>query len=253
MTTNNEVMVKPQTNYLSDVKSTKELCALLMEEPHYAKHTAVGVFAIIETAKSLNIDPRLALGGGLYYVKGKVEMCARMMASLIRQRKHSVTKDSKSNEQICILHGKRADTGDCWTASFSIDEAKAANLLNNNVWKVYPTDMLYARALSRLARQLFPDVIGNCYVKGEIDDDPNIKEEKKEELVEVVEEITIEPEYITDEQIKELENYLVETNTDPQKLLVWRHVASLKEIKTEDYKLCIEAMIKIKNNQKKVG
>jgi hypothetical protein len=28
--------------------------------------------------------------------------------------------------------------------------------------------MLFARALSRLARQLYPDVIGNCYVEGEI-------------------------------------------------------------------------------------
>jgi hypothetical protein len=28
--------------------------------------------------------------------------------------------------------------------------------------------MLFARSISRLARQLFPDVIGNCYVEGEV-------------------------------------------------------------------------------------
>lgn len=36
------------------------------------------------------------------------------------------------------------------------------------VWAKYPEDMIYARALSRLARRLFADVIGTAYVEGEI-------------------------------------------------------------------------------------
>lgn len=155
-------------DYLNELANTQQLCNMLMKTPHYAKMGPEGIFAIVETAKSLNIDPRLALGGGLYYVKGKVEMQARMMNALIRSHKHSVTRDKKSDEQICILHGKRADNGDTWTESFSITDATRAGLMSNPVWKNYPKDMLFARALSRLARQLFPDIIGNCYVEGEI-------------------------------------------------------------------------------------
>lgn len=181
-----EVIVK-QDNYLTELKNTQEMCALLLKTPHYAKMGPEGIFAIVETAKSLNIDPRQALGGGLYYVKGRVEMQSRMMAALIRSKKHSITRSKESNDEICILNGKRADTKDQWKESFSIDEANKAGLTKRKFnkytqtetdgpWQLYPRDMLYARALSRLARQLFPDIIGNCYVKGEIGDDPNIED-----------------------------------------------------------------------------
>lgn len=158
----------------ADIQNTRQLCQMLMQTPYYAKMGLEGAFAIVETAKSLNIDLRLALGGGLYYVKGKVEMSARLMNSLIRSQKHSITQDKKSNDTVCILHGKRADNGDTWTESFSIEEAKRAGLVNNMVWKNFTKDMLFARALSRLARQLFPDVIGNVYIEGEISFDSNI-------------------------------------------------------------------------------
>ena len=162
---------------ITDFKDTQTLCELLLKTPHFSKIGAEGIFAIIETAKSLDIDPRIALSGGLYYTKGKVEMSARMMSALIRAKKHSISKDPTSNETICILHGKRADNGDVWTVSFSIDEAKKAGLVRpNSPWTNFPSDMLYARALSRLARQLFTDIIGNCYVEGEISLDPNVKE-----------------------------------------------------------------------------
>jgi hypothetical protein len=175
----NEISVKEKTNSsvfsLEEFKNTQQVCSFLLKEPHYAKMGQAGIFAIVETAKSLGIDPRMALGGGLYYVKGKVEISARLMNALIRSKKHSITKDRKSNDEICILHGKRADNGDTWTESFSIQEANQAGLASNAVWKNFTRDMLFARALSRLARQLFPDIIGNCYVEGEISLDPNIK------------------------------------------------------------------------------
>lgn len=168
------IITKENNSVLADLQNTRQLCQLLMETPHYAKIGKEGIYAIVETAKSLNIDPRLALGGGLYYVKGKVELSARMMNSLIRSQKHSITRDKKSDDTICVLHGKRADNGDTWTESFSLEDAKKAGLANNPVWKNFTRDMLFARALSRLARQLFPDIIGNCYVEGELSLDPNI-------------------------------------------------------------------------------
>lgn len=173
---NEKAVATKGNDYLNELANTQQLCNMLMKTPHYAKMGPEGIFAVVETAKSLGIDPRQALGGGLYYVKGKVEMSARMMNSLIRSRKHSVTRDKKSDEQICILHGKRSDNGDTWTESFSIQDATRAGLMGSAVWKTYPKDMLFARALSRLARQLFPDIIGNCYVEGEIQFDPGIKD-----------------------------------------------------------------------------
>src|SRR5690554_6060748 len=156
---------------LKEINDRNKMCRALLATDHYRKLGSEGVFAIVEKARSIGINPLEALNGGMYYVRGKVEMTAAMMNQMIRMRGHSVTKDKKSNDQECILHGKRADNGDTWVASFSIADAKRAGIYQNQ-WMKYPTDMLFARALSRLARQLFPDVIKGCYVEGEIKDAP---------------------------------------------------------------------------------
>jgi len=183
---------------IMDIENTTKTVRALMSSPHYKKMGSEGVFAIVEKAKSIGISPMDALNGGLFYVQGKVEMTSATMNQLIRMQKHSITKDKKSDNTICILHGKRADNGDTWVESFSIEDAKQANIYRNQ-WLKYPKDMLFARALSRLARQLFPDVIKGCYVQGEIseaptfDEPPEDPEDKSSTVVEInADSITIE-------------------------------------------------------------
>jgi len=124
-------------------------------------------------AREYGIGPAQALNGGLHIIEGKVELSARMMSALIRRAKHSV-RILECTDKVCSLHGKRRDTGDEFTASFSIEEAQQAGLIKDKgAWKKTPKDMLFARAMTRLARQLFADVIGIGYVEGEISgDDP---------------------------------------------------------------------------------
>lgn len=230
MSIKNEIVERPQTNYLAEFQKTQDLCKLLLQTPHYRALGEAGIFAIIEAAKSLNVDPRLALGGGLYFVKGKVEMSSRMMAALIRKNKHSITRDDRSDDTVCILHGKRSDTNDTWTESFSITEAQKAGLIRaGGPWTTFPRDMLYARALSRLARQLFPDVIGNCYVEGEIKDDPNIQDKTPEIIHQPI------LEKINNEQIKEISELIMETDSNVEKFLKWLNIPSIGEMTTVDY------------------
>ncbi len=62
------------------------------------------------------------------------------------------------------------DTQECYTASFSLDDARRAGLVRSGGgWEKYASDMLFARCISRLARRLFADVISTAYVEGEID------------------------------------------------------------------------------------
>jgi len=159
-TQNNEM-----SHQILEVENTRKMAESLFKTPHYAKMGPDGIFAIISKARSLGMDLIEALNGGLYYLQGKVGMPAESMASLIRQKGHSITKDPKSNNEICILHGRRGDNGDTWTTSFSMDDARRAGLAKN-MYEKYPSTMLYNRAMSFLARQLFPDVIrgaGYCY------------------------------------------------------------------------------------------
>jgi len=164
----NMMNLMKKENFLTEVKEMKEACEILMKTAHYSKLGADGIFAIVQKCRAVGIDPIEGLNGGMYYVKGKVEMTAQMMSSLIRKAGHSISCSEMSNQQ-CVLHGKRTDNGDTWKTSFSMDDAKRAGLLKNGTpWVSYPDIMLYSRALSKLARQLFSDVIGNAYVEGEM-------------------------------------------------------------------------------------
>lgn len=232
-----------------EVENTKKLCDKLMETPHYKKMGAEGVYAIVSKAKSIGIDPIDALNGSLYYVQGKVGMSTEQMACLVRQAGHSVTKDSKSTDNKCILNGKRNDTGDTWSISFSIDDAKRAGIFKDaSPWGKYPTVMCYNRAMSMLCRQLFPDIIkGAGYTMDELKEIAKSNDYSKLEESEMV---VIEPVHenpITEVQAEELGNVLMEC--DPEYLQnVWKTlkkmippITDLKEIPSSIFERMMKA------------
>ena len=169
---------------INEINEMQQSAMALLKTGHYRKLGQAGIFAVLQMARSIGTDPIQALNGGLYPVDGKVEMDGRLMMSLIRQAGHSITKDKRSTATHCILHGKRADTGDTWTESFGMEDAKKAGLLSRGVYAKYGKDMFQWRALSRLARFLFPDVIKGCYAIGEIKDGPKLDEPVDEALEE---------------------------------------------------------------------
>lgn len=135
------------------------------------------IFMVLLAARELSIPPMLALNGGIWNIQGKIEISARLMNSMIRRSGHTMQINSTNKE--CTIKGKRSDTGEEHTETFTMEMAINAGLANGNVWKKYPEDMLYNRCMSRLARRLFPDVIGTAYVEGEIKE---AKEIEKQEL-----------------------------------------------------------------------
>lgn len=189
----NEIQKKIDVDFsfiANDMEKINQLCKQLMNTKHYSSLGIEGICAIIHKAKSLNMTVMDALNGGLYYISGKVGMSAETMNSLIRKAGHSITKDPKSDHTKCILYGKRSDNGDTWVSVFTIDEAKKAGLVRN-VFDKYPAAMLYNRAMSFLARQLFPDVIsGAGYTKEELEEieytdvTPKVNETMQEKISE---------------------------------------------------------------------
>ncbi len=133
------------------------------------------IFMILLSARELGVSPMLALNGGLWNIQGKVEISARLMNSLIRRAGHTMQITSTRTE--CTIIGMRADTKEVHTEIFTLEMAERAGIAKGNVWQKYAEDMLYARCMSRLARRLFPDVIGTSYVEGELRDPKESKEE----------------------------------------------------------------------------
>lgn len=127
-----------------------------------------GVMMIMLAAREMGLPPMAALNGGINIINGKVEISARMMSGMIRRSGHSL-KIIENTDTSCTIKGIRADNGDSLTCTFTINDAQRAGLVKpGGGWTKWPKDMLFARTLSRLARQLFSDVIGMGYVEGEI-------------------------------------------------------------------------------------
>lgn len=169
---NNLVMQNNDMQILQTIASTAHKSGL---------YNGVGgmekIMMVLLAAHDLGIKPTIALNGGIWNIKGKIEISARLMTSMIRRAGHSLSI-KESTDKVCTIKGKRCDNADEEEITFTIDQAKIAGLIRTNqdgspgIWMKYPIDMLYARAMSRLARRLFPDVIGTAYVEGEIRDEP---------------------------------------------------------------------------------
>jgi len=218
----NQLAIKEQsgssdfTMQLAEFDRIQETCRKLMATKHYQQLGEAGIHGIMARAKALGIHPFEALNGGFICINGKIGLATEMMAALVRQRGHSITKDPKSTKECIILHGKRADNGDQWTCQFDRADAEAAGLWNSATWKKYPAVMLYNRCMSMLFRQLFPDLsLGAGYVEDELKEITGYKEEKHpEKLPEVqfeevkkIEEKKPEP-FISEEQAQEIEYML---------------------------------------------
>jgi hypothetical protein len=103
-----------------------------------------------------------------HIIEGQPTLKPEIQLALVRQAGHSVSVKQSSVDAV-VLVGRRSDTGDTAEVSYTIEDAKRANLVGKGNWKTYPEDMLFARAVSRLNRRLFQDVLLGCaYVPEEL-------------------------------------------------------------------------------------
>lgn len=133
---------------------------------------------IMMTAKDLGISPLKAINGGFYVVNGKISMSTALMADRIRKEGHSIKIPEWTNLK-CTIIGVRKDNGDSVKFEFTMDDAVSAGLTGSPTWKKFPKQMLYNRAMSTLARTLFPDVVGNAYSEDEKWDIMNVPPERR--------------------------------------------------------------------------
>lgn len=103
-------------------------------------------------------------------IQGQPTLKPEVMLGLVRKAGHSVTGTTSADG--ATVTGRRADTGDEMTVSFTREDAQRAGLLGKGAWKTYPDAMMWARVVSKLCRMLFQDVtLGCAYVAEELGGD----------------------------------------------------------------------------------
>lgn len=123
-----------------------------------------------------------------HVIEGSASLRPEAMLGLVRLHGHSV--DFREEPDAVVAIGKRHDTGDVYESRFSVADAESAGLAGKRNWKQYQNAMLTWRAVSKLCRYLFSDVVlGAGYVPEEIGADTDSEGEVIEIEVSEVKEI----------------------------------------------------------------
>ena len=111
--------------------------------------------------RELGLTPLESMGG-IYLVNGKVALQSKLIAALIRRsKKYDYVIDVLSNEECAITFYKLTPEGQLGDklgqSTFTIKDAALAGIVNKQVWKSFPKNMLYARAITNGTRFYTPD------------------------------------------------------------------------------------------------
>lgn len=134
------------------------------------------VLACILTGHELGVEPMQALQK-IHVIDGRPAMAAELMRALVIRHGHEIWFEEMSSQSVTII-GKRRDKDRITKVTWTMDDARKANLADKDNWRKYPMDMLAARSTGRLCRAIFPDVLaGLSYTLEELSDGEVVHDE----------------------------------------------------------------------------
>ncbi len=171
----NLVNYKEQANRL---ETYRKIAHVAIQSKCYGNMSVEEATNLMLSAADFGVSPMKAINGSFHIIKGKITMAGHLISDRIRSAGHSIKVIEHTRDK-CVIIGVRKDNEDSYKSEFDIEDAKLAGLLNSPTWKSYPKDMLYARAIARLGRVLFSDVVGACYSEDERHDIEGTKAEQR--------------------------------------------------------------------------
>jgi hypothetical protein len=137
--------------------------------PDHIKNVPDAVATMI-VARELGLAP-LSSFPDLMIIGGNVGMTSKLMLALVKKAGHR-TKVITMTDQLAEIEGFRK-YDDVWESegvfTFTMEDAEVANLAVKDTYVMYPADMLMNKAVARLVRFAFPDVLRG-YVPDEMEE-----------------------------------------------------------------------------------
>lgn len=140
--------------------------------PAQYRQKPANVLYAMEYGRTLGITPLAAITG-IHVIEGKPSASAALISGLVRQAGHKlrvrVENGPGGPRAIATIH--RADDPEFeFRSEWDMDRARAAGLVNKDVWRRYPQAMLKARAITEVARDACEEVLfGLHYTPEELD------------------------------------------------------------------------------------
>ena len=157
------------TNALTVYDQFDELqrAAIALKESGYFKDVTSKAQAIVKVMAGAELGlPPFASMTGIHIIQGKPVLGANVLATLVkndpRYDYHIITKPADQDTEMFLEWSEGIlKVG---VAGYTMKEAQTAGLTNKDNWKKYPSDMLFARAISRGARRFAPGIFGGSPV-----------------------------------------------------------------------------------------
>lgn len=117
--------------------------------------------AIMLKAHELGIPPMQGFAH-IHVIEGKPTLSAELMHALIlRAFPRLRFRYERNDADGCVIEVARPG-GELMTFGFTMTDARNAGVAGKQVWKQYARAMCRSRAISEMARALFPDVLMGC-------------------------------------------------------------------------------------------
>lgn len=124
------------------------------------------VLAAILAGQELGFSPMAALRS-VYIIKGIPKLSAdAMVAAVLASGKAQYFEPAETTATSVTYVTKRVGSTREQSCTWTSEMAKAAGLVSDN-HRLYPRQMLAARAKSELARSIFPDILAGVYAEEE--------------------------------------------------------------------------------------
>lgn len=124
------------------------------------------ILTVFLAGRELGIGPMEALRH-VFVIKGQVTLSAQLKNKLLRRAGHSVAVEERTPTSLTLV-GTRQGTGERHAVTWTVERAKQAGLIKSGgAWTTHTEAMLWARCISQLGREHFPEVEGSSFYSPE--------------------------------------------------------------------------------------
>ncbi len=156
--------------------------AVVLAKSGFFKDVQSEAQAIVKVMAGAELGlPPFASMSGISIIQGKPVLGANLIATLVKNDPRYDYRPVEHTDTACIIEWKEGGKV-VGQSSFTWEEAARAQLTGKDNWKKYPSDMLFARAISRGARRFSPGIFGGSPIYtpdelgAEVDEDGNVLE-----------------------------------------------------------------------------
>lgn len=140
--------------------------------PDALKKKPEDIMFTVMAGAELGLSP-IASIRGIYVIQGKPVLSADAMVGLILGSGHCeyfVQTDASATS--VTFETKRKGAPVVQKCTWTSDDAKRAGLNTKDNWRMFPRQMLAARAKAELARTAYSDILAGCYDPDELESTP---------------------------------------------------------------------------------